>query len=128
MAPDATGLSSRSFAIVINLEPGGAIAREHHAAVRIAKHRMTDWAAAGIRVNKKQPSQVLTPGLGTSRAIADRTDIHARRRFGLVDDYGFSTRAFSLALIHSSISALRNLKPERRTEFRIYAHGQWRLT
>jgi hypothetical protein len=64
--------------IVEDLEPLGVIACEHNAAVRMAEYRVTNRAAASIRVNEKQTSQVLTPGLGTSRAITN-ADIHTHR-------------------------------------------------
>src|SRR3982074_815991 len=48
----------------------------------MAKHRVTDWPAASICVNHLHASQVLTPGFRAARAIADRTNIHARRRLG----------------------------------------------
>jgi hypothetical protein len=77
--------------------------------VFMANHGVSNRPAASIRVNEEQASEVFTPGLGTSRAIADRTDIHARRRLGMVSVHGFSTTAFSFALIHSSMSALRDV-------------------
>jgi hypothetical protein len=40
-------------AYVVNLEPSRAIAGEPLSAVRMAKHRMTDWAASSIRISPK---------------------------------------------------------------------------
>ena len=72
----------------MDLEPRSPIARQFHAGVRVAEHRMTDRPAASVRINKKQASQVLISDIGASRAIADRADVHARCGLCMVSAHG----------------------------------------
>ena len=81
------------FAIIVDPEPRSPIARQFHAGVRVAEHRMTDRPAASVRINKKQASQVLTSDIGASRAIADRADVHTRRSIEVVDAHDFIVAA-----------------------------------
>jgi hypothetical protein len=54
--------------------------------------------AASIGVNHLQAPEVPTPGLGAARAIADRTDRHARRGLAIV--FAFS-RWLMAIMVHS---------------------------
>jgi hypothetical protein len=85
---DSERIDLRSLAIVETREPGRSVARKSPAGVLMANHRVTNRPAASVCVNHQQASQVLTPGLSTARAVADRTDIPARRRLAIVGTHG----------------------------------------
>jgi hypothetical protein len=74
----------RTVAIVVNLEPLSAIAREPLAAVRMTEHRVSNRPAARVGVYEKNPTEILTPGLGSVHAIADCADVPAHRILGMV--------------------------------------------
>src|ERR1700681_1779171 len=95
---DSRLLPSLNLAIVVDLEPRGPVARQSPAGVLKANHRVSNRPAASVRVNHLKAAQVLTPRFGAARAIAERADLHTRRRlFAIGAHCLFGTRCSGAA-------------------------------
>src|ERR1700730_14294902 len=94
---------------------------------------MTDRPAASVRINKKQASQVLTPDIGASRAVAERNDlcrgddyVRALDRFHQINRSAHDARCFGYGqrvradYLDPACDAGRDARAGKRRELALY--------